>query len=216
MCKVSEKALDFKKEYKDLYLPKTKPVVIDVPQINFIMIDGKGNPNNNPEYQNAIQVLYALSYTIKMSVKKGNEPKDYFPYVVPPLEGLWWISEGEFSLAKRDNWLWTAMIRQPDFVTKEVFDWALAESILKKPELKFDNVRLEKFKEGLCVQSMHLGPYADEPTTVDIMHDFLSNNGYIDEVGSIRKHHEIYLSDPRKTPPEKLKTVLRHPIAKKQ
>ncbi len=203
---------DYKKEYKDLYMPKNKPVMIEVPAINFIMIDGAGDPSNT-EYQLAVGALYALSYTIKMSKMGGSQPQGYFEYVVPPLEGLWWISGGAFDFEKRDNWLWTAMIRQPEFVTTEVFAWAYEECARKKPELDLGKARLETFTEGLCVQMMHLGPYANEPESVALMRTFMAENGLVDETGSERKHHEIYLSDPRKTAAEKLRTVLRHPVA---
>lgn len=204
--------LDYKKEYKDLYLPKSKPVIIDVPSIHFIMIDGWGDPNQK-DYQCAVEALYALSYTIKMSKMGGSQPPGYFDYVVPPLEGLWWISEGRFDLQKRDNWLWTSMIRQPEFVTPEVFLWALEECRRKKSAVDTSKARFAVFQEGLCVQMMHLGPFASESETVAAMRAFMAGNNLTDETGSERKHHEIYLSDPRKTAPEKLKTVLRHPVA---
>jgi hypothetical protein len=205
--------VDYKKEYKDLYLPKTKPMLIDVPPINFMMIDGAGDPNQT-EYQQAVGALYALAFTIKMSKMSGSQPQDYFEYVVPPLEGLWWISGGAFSLDKRDNWLWTSMIRQPEFVTPAVFNWALEECRRKKPELDISKARFESFSEGLCVQIMHIGPFSDEPKSIALLEDYLELNGLVNQTGSERKHHEIYLSDPRKTAPEKLKTVLRLPVAK--
>lgn len=203
--------VDFKKDYKDLYLPKTKPMLIDVPEMQFIMVDGAGDPNSEA-YQQAIGILYGLTFTIKMSKMSGKQPSGYYEYVVPPLEGLWWVSGGAFSFDQRENWLWTSMIRQPEFVTPAVFDWAVEECGCKKPELDLTRARVSSFKEGLCVQIMHLGPYADEPRSVELMKDFMADNNLIDETGSERKHHEIYLSDPRKTAPEKLKTVLRHPV----
>ena len=206
--------LDFKKEYKDLYLPKTKPMLIDVPPMEFIMVDGAGDPAGE-QYQQAIGTLYALAYAIKMSKMSGNQPPGYHEYVVPPLEGLWWISGGAFSFEQRENWLWTAMIRQPDFVTPGVFAWAVEECRRKKPELDFSTARFESFTEGLCVQIMHTGPYSDEPRSVAMLKDFMKQNNLVDQTGSDRKHHEIYLSDPRKTAPEKLRTVLRHPVAYK-
>ncbi len=205
-------SFDFKKEYKDLYLPKEKPVLIDVPVMNFIMVDGTGDPNSET-YREAIEILYALSYTIRMSVKGGSEPAGFFEYVVPPLEGLWWIKGGAFSFDQRENWLWTSMIRQPEFVTAAVFQWAVEECRRKKPGLGGGKARLESFQEGLCVQIMHIGPYADEPRSVELMRAFMKEEGLIDQTGSDRKHHEIYLSDPRKTDPQKLKTVIRHPVA---
>lgn len=205
-------SFDFKKEFKDLYLPKEKPMLIDVPAMNFIMIDGTGDPNSE-NYREAIEILYALSYAIRMSVKSGSEPDGFFEYVVPPLEGLWWVSGGAFSFHDRENWLWTSMIRQPEFVTKAVFQWAIEECRHKKPGLEADKARLESFQEGLSVQIMHIGPYADEPRSVELMKTFMEEKGLVDQTGSNRKHHEIYLSDPRKTDPEKLKTVIRHPVA---
>jgi len=205
--------VDFKKDYKDLYLPKTKPMLIDVPEIQFIAVDGAGDPNSEA-YQQAIGILYGLTFTIKMSKMSGNQPPGYYEYVVPPLEGLWWVSGGAFSFDQRENWLWTSMIRQPEFVTPAVFDWAVEECGRKKPELDLSRGRLTTFTEGLCVQIMHIGPYAEEPRSVELMKAFMAENMLIDETGSDRKHHEIYLSDPRKTAPEKLKTVLRHPVAR--
>jgi len=206
------KKVDYKKEFQDLYLPKTKPMLINVPPMNFIMIDGAGDPNHK-EYQLAIGVLYALSYTIKMSKMSGNQPSGYYEYVVPPLEGLWWINGGAFSIKERDNWLWTSMIRQPEFVTPAVFVWAIEECRRKKPELDLAKARFDTFSEGLCVQIMHIGPYSDEPRSLASLKDFIQANSLIEQTGSDRKHHEIYLSDPRKTAPEKLKTVLRLPVA---
>ena len=207
------KKVDFKKDDKVLYLPKTKPMLIDVPSMNFIMIDGAGDPSHT-EYQQALGRLYALTFTIKMSKMGGKQPQGYYEYVVPPLEGLWWISGGAFSFDKRDNWLWTSMIRQPEFVTPDVFNWALEECKRKKPELDLRKARFETFSEGLCVQIMHIGPYSDEPRSIALLEDFIAENGLLNQTGSQRKHHEIYLSDPRKTAPEKLKTVLRLPVSK--
>jgi len=203
---------DYKKEYNDLYLPKSEPAFIEVPQIQFIMADGSGNPNGNPQYEAAMSVLYALTFTIKMSRLSGNAPVGYFDYVVPPLEGLWWTDGGAFRFDSRDNWRWTSMIRQPDFVTDEVFLWAVSEVRRKKPSLPVDIARLESFREGLCAQMMHHGPYADEPASIERMRVFIEQNGFRDATGNVRRHHEIYLSDPRKTAPEKLRTVLRHPV----
>lgn len=202
---------DYKKEFKDLYMPKTKPVLIDVPAMNFIMMDGKGDPNG-AEYQNVVSTLYALTFTIKMSKMSGKQPEGYFEYVVPPLEGLWWCEGDRFYFDRRDTWLWISMIRQPEFVTQEVFNWAVDECRRKKPDLDISQVRFESFTEGLCVQMMHIGPYADEPNSVELMHKYMAENNLRDVTGLERKHHEIYLSDPRKTAPEKLKTVLRHPV----
>lgn len=203
--------LDYKKEYKDLYMPKNKPSLIEIPAMSFIKVNGKGGPQNE-EYQNAISILYGLTFTIKMSKMGGNQPPGYFEYVVPPLEGLWWCEDGGFDFEKRDLWRWTSMIRQPEFVTPEVFGWAVGECKRKKPELDVSLAKLEEFSEGLCVQMMHIGPYSDEPESIKIMKDFMKENNLTDATGIERKHHEIYLSDPRKTAPEKLRTVLRHPV----
>lgn len=212
---MSDKVFDYKKEYKDLYLPKDKPVLIEVPAIKFIMVDGNGDPNGNPDFQTATELLYGLSYAIKMSKMKGNQPEGYFEYAVPPLEGLWWIDGGRFSFDVRDNWKWTIMIRQPEFVDEEFFKWAaFVELPRKKPELPAGKARLETFEEGLCVQMMHIGPYSTEPETISKIDAFLKKEGFSDSLGKGGKHHEIYLSDPRKSTPESMKTVLRHPVVK--
>ncbi|MDP4093706.1 MAG: GyrI-like domain-containing protein [Bacillota bacterium] len=209
------KALDYKKEYKDLYMPDNKPVLIDIPEINFIMVDGKGDPNDNPEFQNAVEALYGLSYTIKMSKMKGLQPEGYFEYIVPPLEGLWWIEGGSFSFEERDNWKWTVMIRQPEFVNGEFYRWASSEFFRKKPALKTEKVRFEAFKEGLCVQIMHKGPFSTEPLTMSRVDEFVLKENLKSKLHTGGKHHEIYLSDYRKCNPETMKTVLRLPVEKK-
>ncbi len=206
--------LDFKKEYKDFYLPKSKPAFIQVPPISFVMVDGHGDPNG-AEYQNAVSLLYALTFTIKMSKMSGNQPKGYFEYVVPPLEGLWNCDDGPFDLKRRDAWCWTSMIRQPDFVTPEVFNWACEEAAKKKKDLDFSKARFETYEEGMCVQILHIGPYSTEPESVAKIAEFITENGLMDDIGKKRRHHEIYLGDPRKTAPERLKTVLRHPVRAK-
>ncbi|MCL4514070.1 MAG: GyrI-like domain-containing protein [Firmicutes bacterium] len=211
---MGEKNLDYKKEFKDLYLPPAKPVLVTVPAMQFIMVDGTGDPNGNQGFQQAVELLYGLSFTIKMSKMKNQQPEGYFDYVVPPLEGLWWIDGGEFSFEKRDNWRWTLMIRQPEFVTPKVFAWAGQGLAAKKPGLPLDKARFEGFEEGLCVQAMHLGPYATEPETMAKIEDFIRSHGLKDRLGRGGKHHEIYLSDPMKAKPEKMKTVLRHPVEK--
>ena len=204
--------LDYKKEYKDLYQPARVPVLIDIPAMNFIMIDGQGAPDGEA-YQKAMQALYALSFTIKMSKMGGAQPEGYFEYVVPPLEGLWWCHGGRLDInLPRQEWLWTSMIRQPEFVTNSVFEWACAECRKKKPEIDISGARFVPFQEGLCVQTMHIGPYAEERKTLEGMEAFLSSESLRDCSGKDRKHHEIYLSDPRKTKPERLKTVLRLPV----
>lgn len=211
--------LDYKKEFKDLYLPKNEPMLVDVPEMNFIMVDGKGNPNDEGgEYQSAVEILYALSYTIKMSKKGSYNIDGYFEYVVPPLEGLWWMENDGMDFKKKDKFEWTSMIRQPEFVTKEVFEWACSEVLRKKPNIDVSKARLQKFKEGLCVQIMHIGSYDDEPKTVEKLDKYVEDNNLINaistinEQGIIKRHHEIYLSDPRKTSLDKLKTVIRHPV----
>jgi len=206
---------DFKKEYKELYLPKTEPGVIEVPAMNFIMIDGKGNPNTCEAYKKAVETLYGLSYAIKMSKMGGARPKDYFEYVVPPLEGLWWGEDGYFdgaNIRDKDKLCWTAMIRQPEFVVPGVFEDAKQVLKKKKPELDSSRSRLISFTEGWCVQVMHIGSYDDEPATIGALERFIAAAGYRNDISEHRRHHEIYLGDPRKTAPEKLKTVIRHPI----
>jgi hypothetical protein len=170
---VNEK-LDYKKKYKDLYLPKNKATLIDVQAMNFIMVDGEGNPNDEVgEYQSAVELLYGLSYTIKMSKMKGCQPEGYFEYVVPPLEGLWWHKDNKMDFTQKYKYCWTSMIRQPEFVTKEVFEWACAELKIKKPQIDISKAYLETFTEGLCVQIMHYGPYDDEPKSMAQIEAFI-------------------------------------------
>lgn len=212
-------AFDYKKEFKDLYQPATQPGIIDVPEMVFIMIDGRGDPNTSVEYANAVETLYGLTYTIKMSKMGGNQPAGYFEYVVPPLEGLWEVDDGTFTgggkvIADKNRLHWTSMIRQPEFVTPEVFEWAKPVLKGKKPALDTSVARLVKFTEGLCAQVMHMGPYDDEPATVATLEQFIVASGYKNDIPAGRRHHEIYLSDPRKTAPEKMKTIIRHPITK--
>ncbi len=210
--------IDYKKTQKDLYQPKTTPSVIDVPEMLFLMVDGKGDPNTSADYANALEVLYGLSYSIKMSKMGGNQPSGYFDYVVPPLEGLWSLDDGGVftgagaAIADKNRFIWTSMIRQPEFVTPEVFVAAKAALCKKKPQLDLSLVRLERYTEGLCAQVMHIGPYDDEPATIAVLAEFIADNGYREDMSSSRRHHEIYLGDPRRTAPEKLKTVIRHPI----
>jgi len=202
--------VDYKKDFKDLYLPKATPTIIDVPSMTFIMVDGKGDPKGK-EYQDAVSLLYALSYTIKM---KGKDFPGYFDYTVFPLEGLWWDEDDVFDIDKRDDWHWISMIRQPEFVTPDIFKWTAELTQKKKPALDFSKARIETFNEGLCLQMMHLGPYAEEPETIDKMKTYMKQNEFTDMTGKDRKHHEIYLSDPNKAKPEKMKTVIRLPISK--
>ena len=205
---------DFKKQYKDLYMPPQKPMLIDVPAMNFLMVDGAGDPKNNLEFQDAIGTLYSMSYTIKMLPKKSITPAGYFDYSVAPLEGLWWLSDGGvFSFEKRGNWLWTVMIRQPDFVTADMISALTPAVMRRKPNPALAKLRFESFTEGLCVQMMHVGPYATEPQTVASMDSFIEKNNLLCRLGRGGKHHEIYLSDPNKSKPETMKTVLRYPVA---
>lgn len=201
---------DYKKMQKDLYQPKTIPSIVDVPEMVFIAVDGKGDPNISAEYTGAVELLYGLSYSIKMNNKSILE------YVVPPLEGFWSVADnfkgGGAPITDKSKFIWTMLIRQPDFVTAEVFETAKAALAKKKPSLDISKARLETITEGLCVQVMHIGPYDDEPATVATLDGFATKNGYIIDIDDTRRHHEIYLSDPRKVVPEKLKTILRHPV----
>ncbi|MCH1642298.1 GyrI-like domain-containing protein [Paenibacillus timonensis] len=205
-----EDKLDFKKKDKALYMPGPNPVLVEVPPMLYLMVDGKGDPDGEG-YQLAVQKLYTLSYEIKMSKMGEHKPVGYYEYVVPPLEGLW-DSEGIGYDPNRNNWVWTSMVRQPEFVTEDLLDRVKERTAKKKPELDLSDVRLSVFKEGLCVQMMHLGPFKTEPESVARMAAFLEANGLEENFDDFRKHHEIYLSDPRKTAPEKMKTVLRHPV----
>lgn len=205
--------LDYKKEYKDLYMPKNKPTLIKIPAMNFFMIDGKGIPDSD-EYHSAMQSLYSFTFTIKMSKMTGNQPPGYFEYVVPPLEGLWSCEDGPFALEKKDQWIWTSMIRQPEFVTQEVYLNTRDEIAKKKPEIDITKVRFETLEEGLCVQIMHNGPYNQEQSSIDQILQYIEENNLQVDFESGRRHHEIYLSDPRRCKPENLKTVIRYPVKK--
>lgn len=206
-------AFDFKKEYKEFYMPKNKPEIVVVPSINYVAVRGNGNPNEEGgAYQQAVSILYAVSYTIKMSYKGLYKIDGFFEYVVPPLEGFWWQENfDEVDYSNKSSFNWISVIRLPDFVKKEDFDWAIQEAAKKK---KLDCSRAEfcTIDEGLCVQMMHYGSYDDEPATVDIMDKYISANGYKNDFNNLRLHHEIYISDPRKTEISKRKTVIRHPI----
>lgn len=207
---------DFKKEYKELYKPKDKPSIINVEKANFIAVRGVGDPNaENSEYKQSISLLYPIAYAIKMSKKGDYKIDGYFDFVVPPLEGFWW-QEGikGVDYANKDSFNFISLIRMPDFVTKEVFEWAIEETTRKKKE-DFSKVEFFTYDEGLCVQCMHIGSYNDEPITVEAMHEYMIEQGYELDITDERFHHEVYISDVRKTSPEKLKTVLRHPIKKK-
>ena len=235
-------AFDFKKEYKEFYMPKDKPAIITVPRMNYIAVRGKGDPNDETgDYKAAIGLLYGIAFTIKMSKKGDHRIDGYFDYVVPPLEGFWWQvaattksninaatdqppTEGRghypqgtsfgIDYSRKEDFNWISVIRLPDFVTKADFDWAVEEAT-KKKKTDFSKVEFLSYDEGLCVQCMHIGSYDDEPATVAIMHEFMEQQGYELDITYKRLHHEIYLSDARKVAPEKLKTVIRHPIKKK-
>ena len=209
-------AFDYKKEYKEFYMPKKKPSIVTVPAMNFVAVRGKGDPNEEGgEYKAAMALLYGIAFTIKMSKMGDHRMEGYFDYVVPPLEGFWW-QEGVSGIdySRKADFQWISLIRLPDFVTKAEFDWAVEEATRKK-KMDFSKVEFLTYEEGLCVQCMHLGPYDEEPATVAMMDAFLAENGYENDISDSRYHHEIYLSDARKTAPEKLKTVIRHPIKKK-
>ena len=208
---------DFKKEYKEFYMPKGKPEIVTVPKINYIAVRGKGNPNEEDgEYKKSIELLYGIAYTIKMSKKGDHKIEGYFDYVVPPLEGFWWQENIDgIDYSHKENFQWISVIRVPDFVTKADFDWAIEEATRKK-KMDYSKVEFLEIEEGLCVQCMHSGSYDDEPATVAAMDKFIADNGYENDISDTRRHHEIYLSDARKVAPDKLKTVIRHPIRKKQ
>lgn len=206
---------DFKKEHKQFYLPKDTPGIVTVPKANYIAVRGRGNPNEeNGAYSLAVGILYAVAYTLKMSHKSAHSISGFFEYVVPPLEGFWWqdgLSGVDYSDKSSFNWI--SAIRLPDFVAESDVAWA-KETASQKKKIDCSVVELLTVDEGLCVQIMHHGPYDDEPRTIALMDEFLRANGYENDITSERLHHEIYLSDPRKTAPAKLKTVIRHPIKK--
>lgn len=209
-------AFDYKKEYKEFYLPFRKPHLITVPPMNFVTVQGKGDPNDPAgEYQAAMEVLYGLAYTIKMSYKGSHRMEGFFEYVVPPLEGLWHQQGVDgVDYAHKETFEWTSMIRLPEFVTREEFDWAVQEATAKKKQ-DFSTAEFRTYDEGLCVQCMHIGPYDTEPETLRQMDAFAAEQGYVPDFTAWRLHHEIYLGDPRRTAPEILRTVLRHPVRKK-
>lgn len=210
-------AFDFKKEYKEFYMPKDKPSIVTVPPMNYLAVRGHSDPNEEGgEYKEAIGLLYGIAFTIKMSKKGSHQIEGFFDYVVPPLEGFWWqdgIQGVDYAHKEKFNWI--SVIRLPDFVTKEDFEWAVAGATRKK-KADFSKVEFLRVDEGLCVQCMHIGSYDDEPATVDLMHRYMEEQGYVLDINDTRRHHEIYLSDARKVAPEKLKTVIRHPIRRKE
>ena len=210
-------AFDFKKEYKEFYLPKEKPQIVTVPKANYIAVRGQGNPNEaDGAYQKAVGVLYAIAYTLKMSYKTGYKMEGFYEYVVPPLEGFWWQDGvGGIDYSDKSTFNWISVIRLPDFVTQKDFDWTTGEAE-KKKHLDCSKAEFLTIDEGLCVQIMHIGPFDDEPATVSMMNAYLLENGYENDFSGSRLHHEIYLSDARKVAPEKWKTVIRHPIKRKE
>lgn len=216
-------AFDYKKEYKKFYLPPTKPVIVEIPKMNYISVSGKGNPNEeNGEYQEAVGLLYVIAYTLKMSHKGTHKISGYFEYIVPPLEGFWWqettkkinYSHIDTTISK-DSFNWISVIRLPDFVAQSDFDWAIKEASKKKKK-DFAKGTFFSYDEGLCVQCMHIGSYDEEPVTAQAMKDFAITNGYEIAITPQKPHHEIYISDPRKSAVEKIKTVIRHPIRKSE
>ena len=208
-------AFDYKKEYKEFYMPKNKPVIVEIPRMNYIAVRGKGNPNEeNGDYKTTIGLLYGIAYTIKMSYKGTHKIEGFFEYVVPPLEGLWWQDDiAGMDYNRKEDMHFISMIRLPDFVTEEDFAWAVEEAAKKKKQ-DFSRVEFFTYDEGICVQCMHIGPYDDEPATVEVMHKYANSNGYELDITDTRYHHEIYLSDPRKCDASKLKTVIRNPVRK--
>jgi hypothetical protein len=209
-------AYDFKKMEKELYLPGNAPELIQVPPMRYVALRGVGDPNREDgTYMRGIPVLYAVAYALKMSGRGGRAIEGFFDYVVPPLEGFWWQPGVEgVDYGDKAGFHWLSVIRLPDFVTREDFDWAVSEASRKK-KLDCSMARFTTIDEGLCVQLTHLGPYDDEPASVALMDAFIADNGLVNDFTDVRRHHEIYLSDPRRTAPEKLKTVIRHPIRKK-
>ena len=210
-------AFDYKKEYKEFYMPKNKPSIVNVPKMNFLAVRGSGNPNvENGEYKASIGLLYSIAFTIKMSYKGDYKIDGYFSYVVPPLEGFWW-QEGNTTIdySRKEDFKFISLIRLPDFVTKKDFDWAIKEATNKKGQ-DFSKVEFLTYEEGLCVQSMHIGSYDEEPATLSKMDEYARSLGYELDITKERYHHEIYLSDPRRCDVSKLKTVIRHPIKKKK
>ena len=206
-------AFDFKKEYKEFYMPKNKPEIVTVPKANYIAVRGKGNPNEiDGAYQQAISILYAVAYTLKMSYKTEHKIEGFFEYVVPPLEGFWWQDNVDgIDYADKDAFNWISVIRLPEFITKKDFEWAV-ETASEKKKLDCSSAEFLTVDEGLCVQIMHIGAFDDEPQTVALMDEYIAQNGYENDITESRLHHEIYLSDARKVAPEKWKTVIRHPI----
>lgn len=208
-------AFDFKKEFKEFYQPKIKPSIITIPKMNYLAVRGTGDPNQEDSaYKESIELLYGVAYTLKMSHKTDYKIEGFFDYVVPPLEGFWWQEDREgVDYGHKEQFSFISVIRLPDFVSKDNVDWAISQAS-KNKKRDFSRVEFFTYDEGLCVQCMHVGPYNDEPKTVEAMHQFMEEEGYVLDITLERMHHEIYLGDVRKTVAEKLKTVLRHPIKK--
>lgn len=210
-------AFDYKKEYREFYLPKNRPEIVDVPSMNFVAVRGSGNPNEEEgEYKAAIGLLYGIAFTIKMSKLGSHQIDGYFDYVVPPLEGFWWqpgVSGIDYT--HKEDFQWISLIRLPDFVTETDFRWAVGEAARKK-KLDFSKVEFLTVTEGLCVQCMHIGPYDDEPATIARMTEYAESQGYEIDINDARRHHELYLSDARRCDPAKLKTVIRHPVRQRK
>lgn len=206
-------AFDYKKEYKEYYAPTKNPTIVLIPRMNFVAVRGKGNPNEEDgEYKKALNLLYGIAFTIKMSYKGTHEIKGFFEYVVPPLEGFWWQENVKgIDYKHKETFQWISLIRLPDFVTEDDFKWAVQEATHKK-KIDFSIVEFFTYEEGMCVQCMHIGSYDDEPATVNRMEKYAKEQGYEIDINEDRFHHEIYLSDPRKSVPEKCKTILRHPV----
>ena len=208
-------AFDFKKEYKEFYMPKNKPEIVKIPPMNYVAVRGKGNPNvEGGDYQQAISILYAVAYTLKMSYKTDYKIEGFFEYVVPPLEGFWWQDNIKgIDYSNKDTFNWISVIRLPDFITEKDFAWAV-QTATKKKKIDCSLAEFLTIDEGLCVQIMHQGSFDSEPATVALMEDYLKEQGYENDINEQRLHHEIYMSDTRKVAPEKWKTVIRHPIKK--
>ncbi len=206
---------DYKKEYKEFYMPKSTPSIVTIPKMNFIAVRGKGNPNEeNGEYKRSLGLLYAIIFTIKMSGKSGHKIEGYFDFVVPPLEGLWWQENvAEIDYAHKEKFNFISLIRLPEFVTKTVFDWAVKQASIKK-KTDFSKVEFFEYDEGVCVQCLHTGAYDDEPKTIENMHSYINAGGYQLDITKTRLHHEIYLSNPQRCDMSKLKTIIRLPICK--
>lgn len=210
-------AFDFKKEYKEFYMPGKKPEIVDVPSANYIAVRGQGNPNDEDgAYKKAVGILYAIAYTLRMSYKSDYQIKGFFEYVVPPLEGFWW-QEGIHGVdySNKETFHWISVIRLPEFVTKKDFDWAVKTATEKK-KLNCSIAEFITIEEGLCVQMMHIGPFDEEPESVALMNTYLAEKGYENDINDTRRHHEIYMTDARKVAPERWKTVIRHPIKRKE